>query len=247
MRRGVLRTFVFVLGAVALAAVPACSGTQDPGRLAAPLAQDSPGAEAEGEIEIVDYGFSAIPLGGDAWALSYGVVLRNAGADAASLTTVTATATTSSGEPVGGLIPRSVQHYLAPGATVGLGATVPAVDVGLDELPGDLVFEVKTREWVSADDDAYDFPAFTASDVALVRAGDGSAEITFTGTVADGPKTIGSMSAIFRDAAGRLVGGAESSDVEGGLGLTSGPMSLRLEWGAAEGASRAEVYVNAYF
>jgi len=248
VRHGILRTAGFVLAAAVLMAVSACAGKYRPDEPAPPATPFAP-KPADAAVKVVDYGFTSIPLGGDEWALSYGIVLENVSATAAAvLTRVEVTATTSSGEQIAGTLVFSDQRYLPPGATTGVGRTVPAADLGLDELPADLSLKVGTRDWWPPENDTWDVPALTTSDVVLTRGGDGGDDVGFTGTVdGGGPKTIGSMSALFRDDAGRIIGGAYCPDVEGGLGLTSGPLSMRLEWGAPEDTARTEVFLNAYF
>lgn len=212
-----------------------------------------------GTLTVVEAGFSTVQGDGETpGAVSYGVIIENASGAAALNSFVSIWLIDSAGERIGGPASgepslRARLTRLLPGERVGVGATEPSYDGEV----ADLQVEVEAAaEWVSPlGSENWLLQPVVARDVATERGAD-STTIAFTvdagytsEMVPGGLGSYGEYVAIFRDAAGAVVGGAGccAEPVGAAEVVTPGQSreELHLDHGVPARAddARTEVYV----
>jgi hypothetical protein len=242
---------------VVLLGVAACTGgagSEDPpeSTTAAPTSFASP--PDGGGLAVEETGFSSTPDG----AVSYGAVVENTSRAAAVNSFVSVWLIDADGNRIDG--PTSGEPWLTvrlarllPGERIGLGATGPppdrevaGVEVGVEQ-PAAWVYPLDGENWL--------LQPVVVRDVATERGADG-ARLVFTvdaafttAMVPGGIGPNGSYMAIFRDAAGAVVGGADCCTEPSGStevvtpGRSQAALQLDFDLPARADAARTEVYV----
>lgn len=223
------RTVVATAAVAMLVATAACGGN---GGGADPAASSSTEASYPaqsppdgGEVRVVDKGFSAGEQDGEP-TVSYGVVVENTSAWVAYVAAVSVRMVDADGGTIedtvsgsGGALVRDVRAIM-PGeqAVLGNGTFVDRAGIA------DLEVGIEGVQWFPVENGVHEFAELTASDV-VVTWEDGKATIDYTvnsGYAGELEKVW--AEAVFRDAAGKIVGGTHpSGTVEGAHGPGASP------------------------
>jgi hypothetical protein len=214
------------------------------------------------EVTVAETGFSATPSEEEAAdILSYGVVVENTSDEFVALdSTVSISLLDSdgnpideiSGEPTDQPARRQSVTRLLPGERIGFGGTVPHHGAEV----ADLAVDVETATWAPVAADRWWSQSITASDVTTQDTTGASVlrfavDAAYTQEMVGGELVIGGhFTAIFRDSAGAVVGGADCCHDAGGNAPVEVPPGqsegqLTLDFGTPAGAddARTEVYL----
>lgn len=270
---GVRRPAYALLGSLALAGLGACTadGADGDGQSPAPepttTASTAPTAFAEppdgAELTVAETGFSVSTYQPDASAelLSYGVIVGNPSEFMALDVSVDIRLLDADGQPIDEISGepaddpeprRQSLTRLLPGEQIGLGRTVPHYGGEVVELAVD----VEAASWSPVSDQLWWSHPITASDVTTQDTGDSSVlrfavDAAYTDDMIRGQLWIGGhFTAIFRDAGGAVVGGADCCHGTGGQVPVEVPpgrsdVELNLEHGTPARAddTRTEIYL----
>ncbi|URM98306.1 hypothetical protein LUW76_30315 [Actinomadura madurae] len=194
--------------------VAACGGEARPAAetpTATPSTQETPYKTVgdNGQIRIVEKGFSTIRKDGDLTRLSYGIVFENLNPRAVAFPTLTVDFVDAQGKAVPDMVKRPVTDLrILPGSRYGLGSTLPFARPG---QVADIKVEVTETTWTT-DRSEGRFTALKAGGVRTQREFPSTRQATLRFGVDSGftePVPVMRVSALFRDRSGRIIGGAD--------------------------------------
>jgi hypothetical protein len=214
----------------------------------------APMAPTGGEIRIVEQGLSPMWDGNEKEMVTYGIIVENTSRDwAAVKTQATIRVTDSGGKPLTDLTGRTSTvireiGVILPGQRVGIGA-----DTHVDR-PGavSILVEIGESTWLPPDNELIRVAKVTAGGVKTVRQDTGSA-VSLGFTVDSEYPTIlekPSAQAIFRDSAGRIVGGTAPGRTNPadryGPGRSTGRIDATYGRPATTDDTQTEVYISPF-
>jgi hypothetical protein len=202
-----------------------------------------------GEVRVADSGLSNTEDSAGEAMVSYAVVVENTSEQVAYLTEISIRLVDDSGEPVKDLVngeqddvSRAV-YVLLPGATAALGATTYVEHAGV----ADLEIGVGDSQWWPADGPKQ-FAEITVDEVTAEPDGSDGATVGYTAESGyEQQPDACAVQAVFRDSAGKVVGGSNAGDVASPQCPPRGsPGEISVGYGLPSGIdlSKTEVYVD---
>ncbi|MFI0487501.1 hypothetical protein [Actinomadura sp. 9N215] len=218
----------------------------------APTTATSPyRTSGDGQVVVAEKGFSMIASHNDLPRLSYGVVLENRNRKAVAFPAYTVSFIDAAGTRIGDDVVTTSPPRILPGGRYGVGGTIPQAAA---RKVADLRLTVTETTWVPTNAEGR-FTGLVASQVrtqqATRPADGGRTTLTFTIDSAFAKPIPGvDASVVFRDGAGRIIGGvdhvtsrADFDGVDVPPGRSDHELTLKEDAPAGVDESRTEVYV----